>query len=248
MRRAGMAGHVRTLRPPGAIWPLRGGPGAGRFGPCHHWRARSKPAVDGKGAAILRQAGICVDWADHGGCLAHHRGFNRRIRGGAGKIILKIATSHDGGMYKWADQTRTLITGPETQAQVHLLRAQSDVIVTGRGTMERDHPRFTVRLPGYPVRSPPSMCCTGAGCGAPPPSKSWWRRAPSSTSLALSGRTALVPPAPIYLGMRVHPLVLRPDPLDFSARYFSMPLRIGGAGAMCNLAPEARVSNGREHV
>ena len=50
-------------------------------------------------------------------------------------------------MYRKSDEA-TLITGPEVQVQVHLLRAQSDMIVTGRGTMERDQPRFAVRLPG----------------------------------------------------------------------------------------------------
>ena len=47
------------------------------------------PAVNGKGAAILAAAGVEVNWAYHAGCIDHHQGFNRRMAGGAGKIILK---------------------------------------------------------------------------------------------------------------------------------------------------------------
>ena len=133
----------------------------GRSGPCCEALAQAgiarvtigardlNPAVNGQGAAHLEAAGVEVTWADHAGCIAHHAGFNRRMTRGGGRLILKIATSADGAMYRTDIAGRTIITGPEVQRQVHLLRAQSDVIVTGRGTIERDQPRFTVRLPGY---------------------------------------------------------------------------------------------------
>ncbi len=107
------------------------------------------PLVSGRGAVYLRRGGVAVVEAQDAACKVHHAGFNRRMLGGAGKVILKIATSLDGGMTRKGATTRVKITGPEVQSQVHLLRAQADVLITGRGTVQVDRPQLTVRLPGY---------------------------------------------------------------------------------------------------
>ena len=107
------------------------------------------PLVAGQGIARMRAAGIEVVEAEDAACQAYHAGFNRRMGGGPGKVILKIATSADGGMTKVGATTQVKITGEEVRRQVHLLRAQADVLITGAGTMAVDQPQLNVRMPGY---------------------------------------------------------------------------------------------------
>ena len=137
------------------------------------------PKVSGRGAAHLRAAGVAVVEARDAACETHHAGFNRRMRGGAGKVILKIATSLDGGMTRKGAETQVKITGPEVQSQVHVLRAQADVLITGKGTVQVDQPQLTVRLPGYQ---------------GPQPKVIVWRRGQSLS--ALSANTILIEAGP----------------------------------------------------
>jgi diaminohydroxyphosphoribosylaminopyrimidine deaminase/5-amino-6-(5-phosphoribosylamino)uracil reductase len=46
------------------------------------------------------------------------------------------------------------ITGGISRAQVHLMRAESDVILVGIGTVETDDPELNCRLPGLEDRAP----------------------------------------------------------------------------------------------
>ena len=112
------------------------------------------PRTFGKGIAALRAAGIEVDT----GCLAAEAaasiaGWLTRNRLGRPRITLKLALSIDGkialpsGESKW-------ITGEDARAHVHLERAQSDMILVGRGTYLADSPRLDVRLPGFEEHSP----------------------------------------------------------------------------------------------
>ena len=114
----------------------------------------ANPEVSGQGAARLRAAGIEVEVLNDPDCARHHLGFNRRMMGGRPYTVLKIATSADGAMTKVGAQSQIKITGPEVQRQVHALRAASDLILTGRGTMEIDKPRLNVRIPGYTGAQP----------------------------------------------------------------------------------------------
>ena len=80
-------------------------------------------------------------------------GFLTRVRLGRPSITLKLAMSLDGKIALPSGESRW-ITGEDARAHVHLERAQSDMILVGRGTFERDRPRLDVRLPGLEERSP----------------------------------------------------------------------------------------------
>jgi len=112
------------------------------------------PRVAGGGFAILRRAGISVET---GMAEAEARpdlaGFLNRITRKRPYVILKIALSADGKIAEAPGQ-RTSITGPEVKARTHLMRAQSDAILVGLGTVRTDDPDLTCRLPGLESRSP----------------------------------------------------------------------------------------------
>ena len=114
----------------------------------------ANPAVTGRGVAQLRHAGVGVDVRDDPACARHHLGFNRQMLGGRPYVVLKIATTADGAMTRRGATAQVKITGPAVQRQVHLLRAQSDVLVTGSGTLAVDQPQLNVRLPGYAGAQP----------------------------------------------------------------------------------------------
>ncbi len=112
------------------------------------------PRTSGRGAAILRDAGIAVEFGE--GAESARRsmaGYFTRLALGRPRITLKLALSIDGkialpsGESKW-------ITGEDARAHVHLERAHSDMILVGRGTYLADQPGLNVRLPGLEERSP----------------------------------------------------------------------------------------------
>ncbi len=105
-------------------------------------------AVDGRGTARLRAAGITVE----SGLMAAparelNRGFLSRIERSRPWLRLKLAMSLDGrtalanGESKW-------ITGEAARADVQHWRARSSAILSGIGTVLADDPRLTVRISG----------------------------------------------------------------------------------------------------
>lgn len=101
--------------------------------------------VAGSGIDALRRAGLDVDLgllaSDVEAQLApylHHR------RTGRPYVVCKLAMSADGGIAA-ADGTSQWITGEAARHDAHRLRAESDAILVGAGTVRADDPALTVR-------------------------------------------------------------------------------------------------------
>lgn len=112
------------------------------------------PAIAGLGHALLRSAGVAVSV----GLLRReaardHRGHFARVTAGRPAVTLKLARTADGFAARTGGP-RLMITGSEMQARVHLMRAHSDAILVGVGTVLADDPMLDVRLPGLEHRSP----------------------------------------------------------------------------------------------
>jgi len=129
----------------------------GRTGPCSDQIIKSSikrvvfslkdpnPKVNGGGAGRLRRAGIEVT----SGLLRKEAALQnevylKNIRTGRPFVILKLAQTLDGciatkkGDSKW-------ITGPKSRKLVHHLRAESDAVLVGGGTVRADNPQLTAR-------------------------------------------------------------------------------------------------------
>jgi diaminohydroxyphosphoribosylaminopyrimidine deaminase/5-amino-6-(5-phosphoribosylamino)uracil reductase len=112
------------------------------------------PEVAGQGHARLRAAGIAVDTGLGAlEALRDHAGHFRRIRDKRPHVILKLAVSADDKIGS-VGRKPVAISGEAAKARMHLLRAQSDAILVGIGTVLADDPVLTCRLPGMEARSP----------------------------------------------------------------------------------------------
>jgi len=101
--------------------------------------------VAGRGVAALRAAGVTVEVGLLGDQVTaqlepylHHR------RTGRPYVVCKLATTLDGGIAA-TDGSSQWITGQEARTDVHRLRAESDAIIVGAGTIRADNPSLTVR-------------------------------------------------------------------------------------------------------
>lgn len=104
------------------------------------------PKVAGKGVAALKAAGIeVVEGVLSDECAAINPAYNKYITKGLPLVTLKLASSLDGriaapnGESKW-------ITGPQSRALVHRMRAGNDAVMVGAKTALKDDPELTVRL------------------------------------------------------------------------------------------------------
>lgn len=112
------------------------------------------PRVAGRGIAMLREAGVQVDvGAGADACRELNRGFVSRISRNQPYVFLKMAMSADGYIGR-KGVGQIAISGPESNQQVHAMRAISDAILVGIGTVLEDDPSLTCRLPGMLDRSP----------------------------------------------------------------------------------------------
>jgi diaminohydroxyphosphoribosylaminopyrimidine deaminase/5-amino-6-(5-phosphoribosylamino)uracil reductase len=97
------------------------------------------------GAATLAAAGVDVvggvgaDQAERVNATWLHS-----VRTGRPHVTWKVAATLDGRTAA-ADGTSRWITGPQARAEVHLLRAYADAVLTGVGTVLADDPQLAVR-------------------------------------------------------------------------------------------------------
>src|SRR5437867_3350397 len=114
--------------------------------------------VNGRGLRRLRRAGIEVKL---GVCAARARealgGYWLAHTELRPRVTWKVASTLDGRIADARGRSRW-ITGPESRARVHRLRAGSDAVLNGAGTAGADKPRPRAR-PGPSPRQPPRRAC-----------------------------------------------------------------------------------------
>lgn len=162
-RAGGPHAEIHALRAAGVL--ARGGTAyvtlepcnhTGRTGPCAqalvdagiarviYAVADPNPQATG-GADTLRAAGVEVG---HGLLEAEAEAGNiawlTSVRLGRPYVTWKYAATLDGRVAA-EDGTSRWITSPESRADVHRLRAESDAVVVGSGTMRADDPHLAVR-------------------------------------------------------------------------------------------------------
>lgn len=112
------------------------------------------PRVAGKGAQILKDAGIIVE---EGLCRAEaeaiNKGFFLRLSDNRPLVTLKIASSADGRVSTPPGQS-PWITGAPARAFGHIERSQHDAIAVGVNTVIADDPALTTRVRGLSHTSP----------------------------------------------------------------------------------------------
>ncbi len=114
--------------------------------------------VSGRGIDRLRHAGVTVEvglYADR--VTTQLAPYITHRTTGRPYVVLKLASSLDGGTAA-PDGTSQWITCPEARADCHRLRAESDAIVIGAGTVRHDDPSLTVRDYRPPVMPSSGTC------------------------------------------------------------------------------------------
>jgi len=105
------------------------------------------PLVDGRGLAALRSAGIAVSV---GVLESEARALNAPFLSTHGRgrpsVTLKAAQSLDGRIAAAGGSSRW-VTGEASRRYAHRLRFRHDAVLVGAGTIRRDDPSLTVRLP-----------------------------------------------------------------------------------------------------
>jgi diaminohydroxyphosphoribosylaminopyrimidine deaminase/5-amino-6-(5-phosphoribosylamino)uracil reductase len=121
------------------------------------------PLVDGRGFDRLRASGVEVV----GGVLEEpsrrlNAAFERHVVSGLPFVTLKSAASLDGKTAA-TDRSSRWITGEAAREDAHHLRAASDAIVVGAGTVIDDDPALTVRDPSYGGHPPLRVVVDASG-------------------------------------------------------------------------------------
>jgi diaminohydroxyphosphoribosylaminopyrimidine deaminase/5-amino-6-(5-phosphoribosylamino)uracil reductase len=103
------------------------------------------PAVAGRGFARLRAAGVEVEVGPGAAAAAELLApYLKHRRTGRPWVVVKLAATLDGRTAA-PDGTSRWITGEAARRDVHRLRAESDAVLVGAGTVRADDPELTVR-------------------------------------------------------------------------------------------------------
>lgn len=101
--------------------------------------------VAGRGIARLREAGVdVVVGVRRAAVEAQLAPYLKHRRTGRPWVVLKLAATLDGRTAA-PDGTSQWITGEEARTDAHRLRAESDAVLVGAGTVRADDPSLTVR-------------------------------------------------------------------------------------------------------
>jgi diaminohydroxyphosphoribosylaminopyrimidine deaminase/5-amino-6-(5-phosphoribosylamino)uracil reductase len=130
----------------------------GRTGPCTEAIVRAgiakvvvgtidpDPRVSGQGIKVLRASGIDVELGvEEDVVRAQLASYLWHRVTGRPYVVAKIASTLDG-VVAMADGTSQWITSEAARRDAHVLRAQSQAIIIGAGTVRIDNPRLTARL------------------------------------------------------------------------------------------------------
>ncbi|MGA7834212.1 MAG: bifunctional diaminohydroxyphosphoribosylaminopyrimidine deaminase/5-amino-6-(5-phosphoribosylamino)uracil reductase RibD [Acidimicrobiales bacterium] len=153
LRRAGDAARGATM-----IVTLEPCSHVGRTGPCAEAIIEAgiarvvvgmidpDPRVAGGGVELLKASGVDVEVGVERDAIATQlASYVWQRKTARPYVVAKIASTLDG-VVAMSDGTSQWITGPEARRDAHLLRAQSQAILVGAGTVRHDNPRLTARL------------------------------------------------------------------------------------------------------
>ncbi len=103
------------------------------------------PNVRGQGVARLRDSGVAVDVGVEADVVRRQLApYLKHRTTGRPYVVAKWAATLDGRTAA-PDGTSKWITGEQARADVHRLRAESDAVIVGAGTVRADDPALTVR-------------------------------------------------------------------------------------------------------
>jgi len=106
------------------------------------------PRVIGRGVRRLRRAGVGVSVGVlESECRRLLSGYRTYVCRRRPLVVLKLAASLDGRIATVTGASRW-ITGAPARRRSHEMRNRLDAVMVGAGTVRRDDPRLTCRLPG----------------------------------------------------------------------------------------------------
>lgn len=112
------------------------------------------PQVGGKGIEILREAGIEVQVGlMESEARELNQAYIKRVTTGLPFVLWKAAMTLDGKIATRTGDSRW-VTGESARREVHKLRARSDAILVGIGTVFADNPQLTNRQVAKNAKNP----------------------------------------------------------------------------------------------
>jgi len=109
--------------------------------------------------------------------------FVKHVTTGLPFTTVKAAMSIDGKIATAKGESRW-ISGEKSRARAHRLRAESDAIMVGLGTVVQDDPLLSVRTSDRPRKRQPLKVIVDSRCGTPPGARVLSPESPGKTLIA----------------------------------------------------------------